>query len=174
MSNFPTLIPAFTAQVVIDPLNVIGPLATGPALFQIPFKPSSGTVTSHPSYAVKLDADILHGADYIKADPAGSSSSIARLEVQSVIKDKTTGALARFNYTGFVNTAGPAGKVLRGEADAKTTPFGDAFTHVTFETSSASGELAALSNKVFVASGHFILEDGKPTIVEYLISEVAK
>jgi Protein of unknown function (DUF3237) len=43
-------------------------------------------------------------------------------------------------------------------------------TQIVFETGSA--QFAALQNKVFVASGRFILEAGKPATVEYLISEV--
>jgi hypothetical protein len=32
--------------------------------------------------------------------------------------------------------------------------------------------LAVLENKVYVGTGRFIIEAGKPTIVEYLVSEV--
>lgn len=43
--------------------------------------------------------------------------------------------------------------------------------HVEFETGTES--LAALQEKVYVGSGRFILEPGKPVIVEYKVSEVA-
>lgn len=33
-------------------------------------------------------------------------------------------------------------------------------------------ELRAIEEKVYVGSGRFIVENGKPTVVEYLISEV--
>lgn len=40
-----------------------------------------------------------------------------------------------------------------------------------FET--GSDELRALEQKIYVASGRFVVEAGKPTVVEYKISEVA-
>lgn len=42
---------------------------------------------------------------------------------------------------------------------------------VEFEV--GSKELAALEEKVYVGSGRFVIEPGKPTIVEYKVSEVA-
>ena len=42
---------------------------------------------------------------------------------------------------------------------------------MVFET--GSEELKGLEEKVYVASGRFIIEHGKATVVEYLISEVA-
>jgi len=66
---------------------------------------------------------MLHGADFIRVDADGRN---ARLEVQSLVKDKATGGLVRLNYTGTVNLEGPNGKVLNGEADAATTNFGQA------------------------------------------------
>jgi hypothetical protein len=109
-----------------------------------------------------------HGADYIKVDPDGKH---ARLDVQSVLKDKATGGLIRYNYTGTITLAGPAGKVLRGDADAKTTGFGEAFTQVVFETGTA--ELREIEYKTYVASGRFIINAGESVVVEYKISEVA-
>ena len=46
-----------------------------------------------------------------------------------------------------------------------------AVTHVLFET--GDEKLRLLEQKVYVASGRFIVEAGKPSVVEYLISEVA-
>ena len=43
-------------------------------------------------------------------------------------------------------------------------------THVTFET--GSEELRAMGEKVYVASGRFIVEPGKNLTVEYKISQV--
>jgi len=43
-------------------------------------------------------------------------------------------------------------------------------THFKFET--GSEKLKSLEEKVFVGSGRFIVEEGKPTVVEYKISEV--
>ena len=42
---------------------------------------------------------------------------------------------------------------------------------VEFET--GSKELAALEEKVYVGSGRFVLEAGKPIMVEYKVSEVS-
>lgn len=44
-------------------------------------------------------------------------------------------------------------------------------TNVEFET--GSKELAELHEKVYVGSGRFVLEAGKPTMVEYKVSEVS-
>ncbi len=43
-------------------------------------------------------------------------------------------------------------------------------TRVIFET--GAPELEAIQHKVYVGSGRFIIEAGKPVIVEYKISEV--
>lgn len=43
-------------------------------------------------------------------------------------------------------------------------------THHVFET--GNEKLYPLQNKVFVGSGRFIIEPGKPIVVEYKISEV--
>lgn len=47
----------------------------------------------------------------------------------------------------------------------------DVVTQVQFET--GNEELKGLETKLFVGAGRFILENGKPTIVEYKISEVS-
>lgn len=64
----------------------------------------------------------VHGADYTRTDPDGAH---VRLNVSSILKDKATGAIICYQYTGVVNLEGPAGKVLSGSLDAATTPFGD-------------------------------------------------
>lgn len=46
----------------------------------------------------------------------------------------------------------------------------DIVTHVTFET--GSEELRAIGEKVYVASGRFIVEPGKHLTVEYKICQV--
>lgn len=43
-------------------------------------------------------------------------------------------------------------------------------THVKFET--GSDELRALEQNIYVASGRFVVEEGKPLVVEYKISQV--
>ncbi|KAK3362243.1 hypothetical protein B0T25DRAFT_1146 [Lasiosphaeria hispida] len=168
MANFPKLIPAFTANIVIDPPTPIGPTARGGNLVHVAFIPNMGFIRSELGYPIELDAVFVHGVDNIKADPDGKS---ARLDVQSAAKDKATGALVRFSYTGTVTMGGAAGKVLTGASDAATTGFGEIFTHVVFEAGLPG--LAALQDKVYVGSGRFILEPGKPVTVEYKISEIA-
>ncbi|KAH6853703.1 hypothetical protein B0I37DRAFT_349122 [Chaetomium sp. MPI-CAGE-AT-0009] len=163
MANFPKLIPAFTIQVVIQP-----PAPVSPALLFVPFASAGGSIVSEASYPVRVQAAIEHGGDFIRMSADGTQ---ARLDVQSLARDAATGALVRFTYRGKIDLTGAAGRVLRGEPGAGTTGFGDAFSVVEFET--GGGELAVLENKVYVGSGRFIIEPGKPTIVEYLVSEVA-
>jgi len=166
--SFPKLIPAFTAQVPTDPGSLVGPIAKSGSLLHIAIQ-AGGSVKSEPGYPLKLDAKFVHGADFIKFDPNGK---YARLEVQSLLKDEATGGLVRLNYNGNVSLAGGMGKVLRGDSDAATTEFGDGFIYPIFEGGS-NETLAALEGKTFVGSGRFIVEPGKPVIVEYKISEVA-
>jgi hypothetical protein len=126
-----------------------------------------GTLKAEPGYSLSIDAEVLHGSDYIRADSGGPH---LRLDVSSTLKDKS-GAYIRFKYTGVLDSAGEAGKVLANKVAAPaTTAFGDVFTHVSFET--GSEELRALERKVYVGSGHFVLVEGKGTAVEYKISEV--
>ncbi|KAK1755362.1 hypothetical protein QBC47DRAFT_414252 [Echria macrotheca] len=165
-SGFPKLIPAFTAYIEIDPPSVFGTIARGNPLNHVVILPSS-TIKSEPGYPIQLDATFVSGGDFIKADPDGRH---VRLEVQSLAKDKATGGFVRFNYTGTVFMGGAAGKVLRGDAGAATTPFGDAFMTPIFET--GVPELADIQNKIYVGAGRFVLESGKPVAVEYKISEV--
>ncbi|KAK3906696.1 hypothetical protein C8A05DRAFT_29448 [Staphylotrichum tortipilum] len=163
MADFPKLIPAFTVQVAIAP-----PTSISPRLTFVPFT-TGGSIISHPSYPIQLDAAIEHGADYITLAPDGAH---VRLDVQSAARDKVTGGVVRFSYTGKIGVTGPAGKVLKGEAGAATTGFGEAFSVVEFQAG-GSKELESLEQKVYVGSGRFILEEGKPVIVEYKVSEVS-
>lgn len=166
MSNFPKLIPAFTAHIVLNAPVTVGALSNGTPLTVAPFAPS-GFLKSEPSYPVSVDAAFLHGADFIRGDPSGKH---VRLDVNSILKDKS-GAVISFKYSGIINVTEGVAAVLSGHADAKTTEFGDAFTHVLFET--GSDDLRVLEQKVYVASGRFIIEVGKAPTVEYYISEVA-
>lgn len=118
-----------------------------------------------------------------------------RLQVDALLRDGPTGAPIRLAYTGTIKTAGTgAGKVFAGAEDAGTTGFGDGcefffpfpfffywrvleagltgvVIHATFET--GHPDLAGMDTKVYVGAGRFILEEGKPVVVEYKISEVA-
>lgn len=154
-------------QIHISPPTAIGTLSTGSTLVNLPFVEEAGFFKSEPGYPIQVDAVFVHGADYVKIDKDGK---YARLEVQSTLR-APEGAF-RYNYNGTVDLSLPGGKVIRGEADAATTDFGGIFGQPVFETGSAAFQ--ALEGKTFVQSGRFIVEQGKPVIVEYKISEVAK
>lgn len=49
-----------------------------------------------------------------------------RLSVDSVLKDGPSGGFLKYSYAGTIDITGPAGKVLGGAVDAKTTDFGEA------------------------------------------------
>ncbi|KAF7548692.1 hypothetical protein G7046_g8585 [Stylonectria norvegica] len=161
IANFPILIPAFTAQIYIAT-----PLAITNDLLNIPFVPNTGTLISEPSYGHALHATFVHGSDYIRRDPDGQ---YVRLDVTSTARDDT-GALLRFSYNGIVGMAGDEGKVIRGDRNATTTGFGNAFLQIRFETDSPG--LKAIQDKMYVGSGRFIVEEDHSIIVEYKISEV--
>ncbi|KAB5551316.1 hypothetical protein GE09DRAFT_1223114 [Coniochaeta sp. 2T2.1] len=166
MSGFAKLVPAFTVHVHIAPATAIGTLSTGTSLVHLPFVQDSGYLRSEPGYPIQVDAVFAHGADYVKVDQDGK---VGRLEVQSVLKTAKGDAL-RYNYTGNVDLTSPGGKILRGESGAATTQFGDVFGRIQFETGAEA--LKGLENRVYVQSGRFIVEEGKPVVVEYKISEV--
>lgn len=99
----------------------MGVLSTGTALTHASFIAGQEALSSEAGYPTPLKATWVHGSDYIKTDADGGHS---RLEVDSLVKDTATGGLVRYRYTGVVDMSGPAGKVLRGDADAATTDFG--------------------------------------------------
>ncbi|KAH6998054.1 hypothetical protein BGZ61DRAFT_11616 [Ilyonectria robusta] len=160
-TNFPILIPAFTARIYIDT-----PLPITADLLNIPFLPSAGTLISEPDYRPALRATFVHGSDFLRRD---SDGQIVRLDVTSVARD-ATGALLRFNYNGVVGMTGDEGKIIRGDVNATTTGFGNAFVQVRFETDSPG--LKLLEDKLYVGSGRFIVQENEPIVVEYKISEV--
>ncbi|EWZ50950.1 hypothetical protein BFJ63_vAg6537 [Fusarium oxysporum f. sp. narcissi] len=162
LTNFPTLIPAFTAQIAIN-----DPFVITSNLLNIPFLPKAGTLISEPGYELPLEATFIHGSDFIRRDPDGQW---VKLEVTSVARD-TSGSLLRFSYNGVVNMAGDEGKVIRGDTNATTTGFGNAFVQIRFETDAPG--LKLLQDKLYVGSGRFVIEEDRPVIVEYKISEVS-
>jgi hypothetical protein len=107
---------------------------------------TGGTVKSDPGYSLALDAEFVGtGNDYIHADP---DNKHLRLNAHGVIKTKDE-ALLYMNYTGVV-TMGPAEQaVFSGKAEDGATPFGNSFTHFTFEVRSHRGYnyLSAGSNR---------------------------
>lgn len=108
-------------KIPIDPPNAVGVLSSGNHLTHVSFVAGQEAITSEAGYPTSLKGTWVHGSDYIKTDADGAQS---RLEVDSLVKDTATGGLVRYKYTGVVDMSRPAGKVLRGEADAATTDFG--------------------------------------------------
>ncbi|EJT76129.1 hypothetical protein GGTG_06052 [Gaeumannomyces tritici R3-111a-1] len=166
MSGFPRLVPAFTAQVPLNPGVQIGTARNGD-LFMASFVEGEGSLRSEPGYEVQFDGVFAHGSDYIRPDADGR---YARLDVNSLLRDSKSGALLRYGYTGNLALIDPIKLVLGDKPEAKSTDFGHVFTNITFESSDAA--LKALNDKVYVGSGRFIVEQGKPVLVEYKISEV--
>lgn len=105
-------------QIYID-----APLVINPDLLNIPFVPNLGTLVSEPGYEPLLDATFVHGSDFLRRDPDGQR---VRLDVSSVARDSTSGAMLRFSYNGVVGVAGDEGRVIRGDGNATTTGFGNA------------------------------------------------
>jgi len=166
MSDFPKLQPAMSIFVYIDPPISVGSASKGTPLNVVPM--TSGTVKSEPGFSPALDAEFIGtGYDYIRQDPSGKHM---RLDVRSQLKNKD-GSLLSLYYTGVIEVTPAIGAVLSGSPDAKTTPFGDAITHVSFETGSES--LKELETGTFVSSGHFVVETGK-LAVEYKVSKVVR
>ncbi|KAF2458947.1 hypothetical protein BDY21DRAFT_339369 [Lineolata rhizophorae] len=167
MSGFPSLQPAFTVQVEID-----APLAVGSASRNTPLNvvPMTGiTVKSEPGFSPALDATHMGvGYDYIHNDPSGEQM---RLDVRSQLKTKE-GALLAMYYKGPVDITPALMKILGGAPDAESTPFGNSFVTFSFET--GAPEYKPLENMMFVAAGRFLVQQGKPVIVEYKVSRVLK
>ncbi|KAL9026394.1 MAG: hypothetical protein Q9196_004933 [Gyalolechia fulgens] len=139
---------------------------------------ASGTAVSHPTFKPVFDAVFEGGGtDYIRNDPDGKHM---RLDAHAVMRfaclasklsmDKKLGGLVYVHYTGVIGITPELGLVLSGSPEAKSTEFGDAFIHLTFET--GDEKLKELETGVFVASGRFVVEEGKPTTVEYRVSKV--
>lgn len=68
------------------------------------------------------------------------------------------GALLSYKYTGLVEVDEALVAILTGDPKAKSTSFGKALSHVTFETGSES--LKELGMSLFVGSARFVIEDG--------------
>ncbi|KAH8808291.1 hypothetical protein F5884DRAFT_857830 [Xylogone sp. PMI_703] len=167
MSNFPKLVPAFTALIEIDPPLAAGTVSRhGSSLNIVPFKPNSGSLKSEPNYPIQIDAVFAQGSDFIRADPSGKH---LRLNVNSALNDKS-GAVISYSYTGTITLTPEILAVLGGSPEAKTTEFGNIASHVSMET--GSDALKDIESKIYVGSGRFIVGTGGSTTVEYKVSEV--
>ncbi|BCS25888.1 DUF3237 domain-containing protein [Aspergillus puulaauensis] len=165
MSEFPSIQPAFTIKIALDPALAVGSASRGATLQVIPF--SSGTFKSAEGFSPSIDAEIVGvGNDYIHADPDGSR---LRLDAHGTIKTQD-GALIYVNYTGVVTVGDAESNILTGKTTEGATPFGNSFTHVTFET--GHERYKDLENRVFVGKGRFVAEKDKPLSVEYRVGQV--
>ncbi|KAB8257644.1 hypothetical protein BDV32DRAFT_126978 [Aspergillus pseudonomiae] len=164
MSEFPTLKPAFTVRVNIDAPLAVGSASRSNPLQVVPM--TGGTVKGDSGFSPALDAEFVGvGNDYIHADADGKHM---RLNAHAVLKTKDD-ALLYLNYTGVVNLTSTEQAVFAGTAPEGSTPFGNIFTHFTFET--GDERYKDLENRVFVGQGRFNIESGKP-VVEYRVSQV--
>ena len=107
------------------------------------------------------------------------------------------GAMVYLNYTGVVDITPQLGAILGGSPDAKSTDFGESckpslrrldlppLSHsraipgkliidVVIEMKFETGEekFKELELGTFVGAGRFVVEHGKPVVVEYKISKV--
>ncbi|OOG00969.1 hypothetical protein ASPCADRAFT_202819 [Aspergillus carbonarius ITEM 5010] len=166
MSEFPALQPAFTFKVTIDAPLGVGSASRQNNLQVVPM--TGGTVKSEPGFSPALDAEFVGvGNDYIHADPDGKH---LRLDAHGVLKPKDGEDLIYLNYTGICTLLPEVQAVFAGTSPGGSTPFNTAFTHITFET--GSERYKELETRVFVAQGRFNVEKGKPTVVEYHVSQV--
>ncbi|KAF5864467.1 hypothetical protein ETB97_007571 [Aspergillus alliaceus] len=174
MSGFPSLKPAFTIRVNIDAPLVVGSASRSQPLqvvvsqlIHFPYKGMlGGTVKGDSGFTPALDAEFVgRGNDYIHADADGKH---LRLDAHGVLKTKDD-ALLYLHYTGVLTLTPAEQAVFGGTAPEGSTPFGNLFTHFTFET--GDERYKELENRVFVGQGRFNIESGKP-IVEYRVSQV--
>lgn len=67
------------------------------------------------------------------------------------------GAILRNKYTEILEVDESMIPILTGDANAKSTPYGKALSHVRFETGSDS--LKGLETSLFVGSARFLIEN---------------
>ncbi|OAL67095.1 hypothetical protein A7C99_1510 [Trichophyton rubrum] len=90
MADFPTLKPAFTMQVLIDPPVNVGSTAKNCNFVVTPMV--GGTVKSEPGFLPAFNGQLAsNGNDYIRTDPDGKR---LRLDAHTVVKTDT-GAVNR-------------------------------------------------------------------------------
>ncbi|KAK2738881.1 hypothetical protein FQN57_006896 [Myotisia sp. PD_48] len=176
MADFPGTKPVFTMQesggpsiqsVKIDPPITIGSGTRGSRLMVTPM--IGGIVRSESGTPIPVNGEFVgSGNDYIRMDPDGKH---LRLDAHGTIKTDDD-AFLYVHYTGVVNLTPELNLILSGQSESTTTPFGDSFIHLTFET--GDPKYVTLEQGVFVAAGHFIYEKGENPIVEYKVSQVCK
>lgn len=75
-------------------------------------------------------------------------------------------------YKGTVAITAGVKAILGGAKDATTTPYGDSFMSFSFET--GNSRYKGLENGMFVAAGHFVVNEPgvEGVVVEYKVSQV--
>ncbi|KAL2871970.1 DUF3237 domain-containing protein [Aspergillus lucknowensis] len=165
MSEFPSAQPAFTLLVTIDAPLAVGSASRTTSLQVVPM--TGGTLKSAEGFTPAIDAEFVGvGNDYIHADPDGKH---LRLDAHGVVKTKDE-ALIYVKYSGVVTLTDAERAIFTGQAGDLSTPFGNSFIHVTFET--GDERYKELENRVFVGQGRFIAEKGKPVVVDYRVGQV--
>ncbi|KAK0509456.1 hypothetical protein JMJ35_007850 [Cladonia borealis] len=167
MSDFPSLQPAMTILIELGDVTGVGSASKGTPLAVAALP--GGSIKSEPGFSPAIDAEwVGTGADYIHNDPSGERM---RLNAHGVVKDKS-GGLVYLNYTGVVDITPELGAILQGKPDAKSTEFGNSFIEMRFET--GDEKLKSLETMSFVGAGRFVVQQGKPVVVEYKLSRVVK
>ncbi|CCX30645.1 hypothetical protein FPQ18DRAFT_342458 [Pyronema domesticum] len=161
--SFPTLRPFCTVIAAIDPPRNVGTLNRGNR--QVFVNITSLALKTVEGVSPQIDASLVMGGDWIHADP---DNGHLRLDVRSVLKTADDATIT-FTYTGIITVNEAIGKVLSGAPDAKTCEFGNILSVPAFQT--GDEKYKELENKVFVASGRFVI-DSEGTKVEYAVSEV--
>ncbi|KIV79594.1 hypothetical protein PV11_07145 [Exophiala sideris] len=165
-TEYPSLQPALHLRVGTWSPTVVGSLSRGTPLTVVPLV--GGTLVSEPGYPVRVDASMRgNGADYVHTDPDGGRM---RLRTDMVMADDN-GETIHVHYTGVVDINADMRRILGRSENARSTEYGHAFIHVTFETGSM--RYKALEQGVFVGAGRFVLEEGDLK-VEYRISRVCR
>ncbi|KAH8886609.1 hypothetical protein GQ53DRAFT_769178 [Thozetella sp. PMI_491] len=159
-TGFPSLLPAFTARLNPAEGLTIGNLTIFPI--------SSGTLTSEPGFPVPIEAELQFGSDYVRVE---ASQTHVHINVKAVFRNKD-GRLLSYAYSGLVTMTPEFVPILMGDPNAKTTSYGSAFTHITFET--GAEELKELEHGLFVGSAHFVVKEGGGYLVETKISKVVE
>ncbi|KAF2811872.1 uncharacterized protein BDZ99DRAFT_569823 [Mytilinidion resinicola] len=164
MSGFPSLQPAFTVRLQATVPYDVGNVATGGGLQITPIV--TGSIKSEPGFEPAIDGEVVYGSDYVRPEPGQTH---ARINVNAAIKN-VDGALLSYSYTGVVGFTEQFIKILLHSPDATTTDYGDAFSQIKIET--GAEHLKALEHSLFVGSAHFVIEEGKPMIIETKVSKI--
>ncbi|KAJ4301355.1 hypothetical protein N0V90_003447 [Kalmusia sp. IMI 367209] len=139
----------------------------------------SGFPSLQPAFTVRVDIDVpiavgaQAGSDLVIVPMlSGTVKSEEGFEPKLDAELNNDGVIFAMYYKGTVAITPGLVAILGGQADAKTTDYGESFVTFTFETGNVKYQ--GLQNGVYVAAGHFIVGEGKGTIVEYKVSKVVK